>query len=371
MTFTLGIEFKLHVFGESHGECIGVVIEGCPPGLLIDINQIQQDLDKRKPGGSPLVSTRSETDKLRILSGIFEERATGGPITLSIENLDVDSSSYAKTKYIPRPGHADFTAAIKYKEFNDHRGSGFFSGRMTAAFVMAGGVAKQLLNNHGIKVFAYVIQIGTTKTKKKITVHDIEENVYENVVRSADIGTISSMESEIVKAKEDGDSVGGIVECRITGIPVGLGEPIFDSVESVLSHSMFSIPGVKGIEFGSEFAGSRRRGSENNDSPIIVDGKIEWSKNDAGGILGGITNGAPVIFRIAFKPTATISKKQSTVDLRKMQETTIEAKGRHDPCIVPRAVPVVEALAAITIVDLLMRNTFISHKGNGGSRSAR
>ncbi len=355
MTFTFGREFKLHVFGESHGECIGVVIEGCPPGLLIDIEQIQQDLDKRRPGSSPLVTARTERDKLRILSGIFNDRATGAPITLSIQNHDVDSSSYEKSRYIPRPGHADFTAGIKYKGFNDHRGSGFFSGRMTAAFVMAGGVAKQLLINHGIKVLAHVVQIGNTETKKKLTVQNIEDNVYENAIRTADIDAIPLMELEIVTAKEDGDSVGGVIECRVLGTPVGLGEPIFDSVESVLSHSMFSIPGVKGIEFGSGFAGSSKRGSENNDSPIIVDERIEWRKNDAGGILGGITNGAPVVFRIAFKPTATIAKKQSTVDLMKMQETTIESRGRHDPCIVPRAVPVVEAIAAITIIDLLMK----------------
>ena len=372
MTFTLGTKFKIHVFGESHGEGIGVVVEGCPPGLILDVDQIQRELNKRRPGSSTLVSTRDEKDQVHIMSGIFEGRTTGAPITMSIQNQDVDSSSYDKNKHTPRPGHADYTSRIKYKGFNDHRGSGFFSGRITAAFVMAGAIAKQLLVDEGIKVLAHVTQIGIIEAKQNVTIQDIENNVYANIVRTADKDTVQQMESEIAKAKDDGDSVGGIVECHIVGVPVGLGEPIFDSVESVISHSMFSIPAVKGIEFGSGFAGSGKRGADNNDSPILVEGCIRWSKNDAGGVLGGITNGAPVTFRVAIKPTATIAKKQATVDLMKMEETTIEAEGRHDPCIVPRVVPVIEAMASISIVDLMLRNySTTNNKSNNVSGGGR
>jgi chorismate synthase len=275
---------------------------------------------------------------------------------MTIPNTDVDSSPYEEFRHTPRPGHADYTARIKYDENNDYRGGGFFSGRMTAAFVMAGSLAKQELANQGIQVFAHVVQIGQVAAKQDISLQEIEKNVYGNSVRCADTKSVSGMEEEITKAKEDGDSVGGIIECQIVGVPVGLGEPIFDSVESVISHAMFSIPGVKGIEFGSGFKGSSKRGSENNDSPIIIDGEIQWSKNDAGGALGGISNGAPIVFRVAFKPTASIAKEQRTVDLTKMKETSIQIKGRHDPCIVPRAVPVVEGLAAVVIVDLFMRS---------------
>ncbi len=355
MTFTLGTKFKIHVFGESHGENIGVIVEGCPPGLTLNVDQIQDDLSRRRPGTSPIVTSRTEKDQVRVKSGMFKGITTGAPIVLSIQNQDVDSSSYDRYKDTPRPGHADYTARIKYKGFNDPRGSGFFSGRMTAAFVMAGAIAKQMLVDEGIKILAHTTRIGDIESSQDVTIQQIEENVYENSVRTANGDSIHLMESEIIAAKDDGDSVGGVIECKIVGLPVGLGEPIFDSLESVISHSMFSIPGVKGIEFGSGFAGSCKRGSQNNDSPILVDGKVGWSKNDAGGILGGISNGAPVIFRIAIKPTSTIAKKQNTVDLKKMKETTLEVEGRHDPCIVPRAVPVVEALAAITIIDLVKR----------------
>ena len=356
MTFTFGKDFKMQVYGESHGEGIGVIVEGFPPGLVIDTSMIQLDLDRRRPGSGQLVSSRSEKDQVSVRSGIFNGKSTGAPIAMTIPNIDVDSSAYEEFRNAPRPGHADYTARIKYDENNDYRGGGFFSGRMTAAFVMAGSLAKQALENQKVRVFAHVIQIGQVASKQDISLQDIEKNVYTNSVRCADTESVSDMEAEITKAKEEGDSVGGIIECRIEGVPVGLGEPIFDSVESVISHAMFSIPGVKGIEFGSGFSGSSKRGSENNDSPIIVDGEIQWSKNDAGGILGGITNGAPIVFRIAFKPTASIAKEQRTIDLVKMEETSIQIKGRHDPCIVPRAVPVIEGMAAAVIVDLFKRN---------------
>lgn len=359
MNFTIGSKFKIHVFGESHGECIGVIVEGCPSGIEIDTDLIQRDLDRRRPGSSELVSPRKEKDQLEILSGIFKGKSTGAPISMIVRNGDVDSSAYEEFRKTPRPGHADFTAQMKYKNFNDSRGGGIFSGRMTVAFVMAGAIAKQLLGFKSIEVFAYTTQIGTVKLKTQVQVEKLRTMVYHNPVRTLDAGSSQQMAAEIIKAKNDKDSVGGIVECHIIGVPIGVGEPLFDSVESCISHAIFSIPGVKGIEFGSGFLGSSNRGSENNDPLMIQDGKVGWSKNDAGGILGGISNGAPIIFRTAFKPTPTIGKTQQTVDLHAMKETEIQGAGRHDPCIVPRAVPVVEAMAAITFLDLLMRQTSI------------
>lgn len=357
MTFTFGREFRIHVFGESHGDCIGVIVEGCPPGLEIDEAMIQEDLDKRRPGISNLVSSRVERDKVIIQSGAFNGRSTGAPITLIVPNMDVDSSPYEKIQTTPRPGHADYTSRVKYEGFNDYRGGGVFSGRMTVAFVMAGSIAKLVLKSSKIEVMAHVVQVGKEMITRKISNQEIRSNVYSNPVRCADEGLVRRLQSEIENAKQEGDSVGGIIECRAFGLPVGIGEPIFDSVESLISHAMFSIPGVKGIEFGSGFKGASMRGSENNDSLILSKGKVDWKKNDAGGVLGGITNGAPVVFRVAFKPTPSISREQCTVDLETMEETTLYMQGRHDPCIVPRAVPVVESLTAIAFVDLMKRGT--------------
>ncbi|MFW9786041.1 MAG: chorismate synthase [Candidatus Thorarchaeota archaeon] len=355
MTFSFGKEFRIHVYGESHGEGIGVVVEGVPPGLNMDEEMIQQELDKRRPGGSEITSSRSEQDQVSIHSGMFNGKSTGAPITLSISNKDVDSSSYEVIRHTPRPGHADYTARVKFEGYNDYRGGGTFSGRMTAAFVMAGALAKSILKEHGVMVLAHVVQIGQVSINEEVSDYEISKNVYENPVRCAHADIVSEMTNEIAEAKADGDSVGGIVECRVLGVEPGIGEPLFDSVESVISHAMFSIPGVKGVEFGSGFAGSLRRGSENNDSLILREGKIDWAKNDSGGILGGITNGAPIVFHVALKPTPSISRAQRTIDLEKMEETSIQTKGRHDPSIVPRAVPVVEGLAAVVLVDLLMR----------------
>ena len=356
MTFSFGKEFKIHVFGESHGELIGVTVEGCTPGLEIDTSLIQPDLDKRRPGAGNLVSSRTETDTVRIHSGVFQGRATGAPITMTVLNLDVDSSSYEETRIRPRPGHADYTSRVKYDGFNDYRGGGVFSGRMTAAFVMAGSIAKVMLRRMGIEILAHVIQIGPEKVSRDATDQEIRSNAYSSSSRCAVVESAEVMQAEIERAKRNGDSIGGVVECRILGVPVGYGEPLFDSVESVIAHAMFSIPGVKGVEFGSGFRGASLRGSENNDSPTIRDGGIEWTKNDAGGVLGGITSGAPVLFRVAFKPTPSISKQQSTVDLERMEMSTLTIGGRHDPCIAPRAVPVVEGLAAVAMTDFALRS---------------
>ncbi|MFX1483808.1 MAG: chorismate synthase [Promethearchaeota archaeon] len=356
MTFSFGKEFKMHVFGESHGELVGVTVEGCTPGLVIDTKQIQRNLDLRRPGASDLSTTRSESDTVMIRSGVFQGRATGAPITMTIPNLDVDSSSYEQIRSTPRPGHADYTSRVKYDGFNDYRGGGVFSGRMTAAFVMAGSLAKTMLQKKGIEVLAHTVQVGAARVSRVVTDQEIRTNVYSNAVRCAAEGLIDRFEESIEQARKDGDSVGGVVECRVLGVPVGYGEPLFDSVESVMSHAMFSIPGVKGIEFGSGFRGTELRGSENNDPIILRDKGIGWAKNDAGGILGGITNGAPIVFRVAIKPTSSISREQSTVNLDLMEETTLTVQGRHDPCIVPRAVPVIEGLAAVVMNDLVLRS---------------
>jgi chorismate synthase len=356
MTFTFGKDFKIQVFGESHGEEIGVVVEGCPPGLEIDEAQIQTELNRRRPGTGSLVSPRSEPDVFAIRSGVFKGKTTGAPLVMTIPNTDVDSSSYEEIKDTPRPGHADYTARVKYRGFNDYRGGGVFSGRLTAAMVMAGSIAQQLLRQRSIEVLAHVVQIGNESVDSDLSDNEIRSNVYSNPIRCGDDKSAKKMQKVIEGVKSEGDSIGGIIECRIVGIPAGIGEPLFDSVESVLSHAMFSIPGAKGVEFGSGFKGASMRGSENNDPPLLVDGTVSWSKNDAGGVLGGITNGAPVVFRVAFKPTSTISKDQHTVDLSKMEETKLQARGRHDPCIVPRAVPVVVGLAAVGMADLLKRD---------------
>jgi chorismate synthase len=356
MTFTFGKEFRIHVFGESHGECIGVIVEGSLPGLEIDSTQIQSDLDRRRPGASNLASSRAEHDKVAIQSGVFNGRTTGAPITLMVPNTDIDSSSYEKIRTTPRPGHADYTSRIKYGGFNDYRGGGFFSGRITAAFVMAGCIAKLVLRNKGCDVLAHVVQIGKEKIVHELSNREIESNTYSNPVRCADDKAVEKFQTEIERARQEGDSVGGIIECRVLGVPVGIGEPLFDSVESVISHAMFSIPGAKGVEFGSGFRGATMRGSENNDPLLLRNGRIIWDKNDAGGVLGGITNGAPVVFKVAFKPTPSISREQRSVNLERMEEISLRVRGRHDPCIVPRAVPVVEGLTAIALADLIKRN---------------
>jgi len=327
---SFGKKFKITVFGESHGKCVGVVVEGCPIGQKIDLNLIQNDLNKRKPGQSELTSARHEDDIFELLSGVFNGKATGAPITMIIKNKDTDSSGYEEIKNIPRPGHADYPAKIKYQNLNDYRGGGIFSGRITAAFVLAGALAKQVLKKRKITVDAEIIQIGNSRKKQDI-------------------------EKEIIKVKKSEDSIGGLIECKIIGLPVGIGEPLFDSIESVLSHAIFSIPGVKGIEFGSGFKCVNMKGSQHNDPIIIHNGKIMSKTNNAGGILGGLSNGMPVIFRVAIKPTSSISIIQKTVNLEKNKECNLKIRGRHDPCIALRAAPVIEGMAAISILDFLLR----------------
>jgi chorismate synthase len=353
MENSIGKMFTITSFGESHGRCIGVVIDGCPAGLPVSEEDIQKEVDRRKPT-SPIATTRAEEEKVEVLSGILDSHTTGAPVCLLIWNTDIDSTEYERIKSLPRPGHADYTAFVKYGGFNDYRGGGRFSGRITATFVMAGAVAKKLLSRIGVEILAHTVEIGGVKAAAK-GLDEIRARVETNPLKCADTEAAEEMLRMVEQAKNEGDSVGGIIEGIALNMPVGLGEPVFDTLEGDLSKALFAIPAVKGVEFGSGFSAARKRGSENNDPFSIKDGRIVTTTNNAGGIIGGISNGMPVVLRVAVKPTSSIAIKQDTVDIREMKNTTIEVKGRHDACIVPRAVPAVEAMMAITLCDFAIR----------------
>jgi len=351
---SLGRLFVITSFGESHGECVGIVIDGCPAGLPITVEDIQKELDRRKPGTGVVATRRVEEDKVEILSGVFNGTTTGASICLLIWNKDIDSSEYEKTRFLPRPGHADYTAFVKYGGFNDFRGGGRFSGRITATFVMAGAIAKKLLKLAGIEVLAHTVEIGGVRAEAK-GFDEIRENAEKNEVRCADLKAAEEMMRLIERVKEEGDSIGGIVEGIAINMPVGLGEPVFDTLDGELAKALFAIPAVKGVEFGSGFSAAQRRGSENNDSFAIRNDKVVTTTNNAGGVLGGISNGMPIVVRVVVKPTSSIAKHQKTVNLESMVPADLAVKGRHDVCIVPRAVPVVESMMAITFCDFALR----------------
>ena len=338
-------------FGESHGKTVGAVLDGCPAGLEISEKEIQKMLDYRKPGTSLITTQRKEGDKVEIISGVFRGFTTGAPITLVIWNKDQKSRDYENLKTKLRPGHSDYPAMVKYNHFNDYRGGGRFSGRLTATHVMGGAIAKKLLKvTLGIDTNSFTKQIGKIKLEKEFDEKKIKY-IYKNDVRCPDDSTAKKMKTSILSARKKGDSLGGIIESVTTNVPVGLGDPIFNSLESDLSKAIFSIPSVKGVEFGSGFDGSKLFGSENNDLYTIKKGKIETKTNNSGGILGGISNGMPITIKIAFKPASSISQKQSTVDIKTKKVTTLQVQGRHDPCVVPRAPPVVDSLVALTLAD--------------------
>src|SRR5271157_3011065 len=353
---SFGKNFVVTSFGESHGRMVGVVLDGVPAGHEIELEAINKEMGRRKPGQSAITTSRSEEDHVECLSGLFNGTTTGAPVTLVAWNKDVDSSVYEKFKDIPRPGHADYTATIRYGGYQDYRGSGRFSGRLTACLVMAGAFASQIFKDKlSITIGAHAREIAGIRYDGEVDVDRIRERIETNPVRCYDDTIAKEMEEAIDAARNDMDSVGGIVECIIQGLPAGLGDPYFDSVESQLANLAFSIGAVKGIEFGAGFRTARMRGSEDND-PYAVDsdGSIITTSNNAGGILGGITTGAPIVFRVAFKPTSSIGKPQKSVNLVTREPVDLEYEGRHDPCIVPRAVPVVEAAAAIVVLDLLI-----------------
>lgn len=344
---TLGKHYRITSIGESHGKIVGVVIDGCPAGLKLDMEQLQKDLDRRKPGQSNITTQRKEEDQAEVLTGLYNGITTGAPITIITHNKDRDSSKYLEQRWTPRPGHADYTAGLRYGENQDPRGGGRFSGRNTVGFVMAGSVAKQLLSRIGTNIVGYTQQIGDVVTPEPKDFEHIEENP----VRCPDPLTAEKMIKVVEDAKADKDSVGGKVRCIAFNPPKGIGDPIFDTLEGCLGKAFFSIPAVKAVEFGSGVESAGMCGSEYNDQYTVQDGEVVTITNNSGGILGGISNGMPIVATVTFKPTPSIGKPQRTVDIRTKEETMISIEGRHDPCIVPRAVPVVEAMMAVVLLD--------------------
>ncbi|MDP3765070.1 MAG: chorismate synthase [Nanoarchaeota archaeon] len=345
MSNTFGTLFRITTWGESHGRAIGVVLDGCPAGLEISEEEVQKELDKRAPGQSEVMSPRKEADKVEILSGVFEGKTTGMPISMVIYNKDVDSSKYEKIKYLLRPGHADFTYQIKHK-FRDYRGGGRSSARETAARVAAGAIAKKLLSKYGISVIAYVKEIAGIKASKI----DYRE-IYKNNVRCPDKNAAKKMEQSILKAKNEGDSVGGICEIVALNVPAGLGKPIYNKLEADLGSAILGINAVKGVEFGTGFELARMKGSRSNDEFIVKNNKIVTKTNHHGGILGGISTGMPIVMKAVVKPASSILKKQRTINYKTMKQETISVEGRHDPATIVRFPPIAEAMTAIVLAD--------------------
>lgn len=353
MKNTLGNNLTVTLFGESHGECVGAVIDGITPGITVDNEFIEKLLSRRRPHGK-ISTPRSESDPFEIKSGVFCGKTTGTPICIIIPNGDTHSKDYESTRYLARPSHADYTANCKYHGFEDYRGGGHFSGRITAALVAVGGILIPVLEGKGIKIGTHIKQIGSVSDREfNDTLNDILK-LNELDFAVLDSNEAQNMTNEILKAREQGDSVGGVLETAVIGLPCGLGEPWFDTVEGLLSHALFSIPAVKGVEFGAGFSLAGMNGSDANDSFEIKDGKVSTTTNNSGGINGGITNGMPIIFRTAFRPTPTISKPQNTIDMSKGENAVLEAKGRHDPCIVHRARVVQDSVTAIVLADMLI-----------------
>jgi chorismate synthase len=320
-------------------------------------------VDKRRPLATG-TTRRMEEDNVEILSGIFNDHTTGAPICLLVWNRDVDSSEYERMRFLPRPGHADFTAFMKYGGFNDYRGGGRFSGRITAGFVMAGAVAKKLLSLNHIEIMAHTVEIGGIDAEIR-SFAEIRVNIEKNPLRCADLKAAEAMAEAIERAEAEGDSLGGVVEGIALNVPVGLGAPVFDTLDGELAKALFAIPAVKGVEFGAGFSVAEMKGSENNDPFAIKDGRVVTTANNAGGILGGISNGMPIVVRVAVKPTSSIDKEQETVDIKNMKAATLAVKGRHDVCIVPRAVVVVEAMMAVTLCDFALRAGILQLKTGG------
>lgn len=336
---------------------MGAVIDGIPAGTVIDTEALARFMARRAPGSGPLSTPRRESDLPEIVSGTADGVCCGAPLCIIIKNTDARSADYERIRSVPRPSHADYPAYVKYGGHNDIRGGGQFSGRLTAPFCAAGGIALQLLEKRGIRVFSHILSAGGIKDEPFDPVSPDTERLGALAgLRLAvlDPAAGERMAAEIKAAHADGDSVGGIAECMVTGLPAGVGEPIYDSLESRIASLVFSIPAVKGVEFGSGFAGSALRGSRNNDPYRVLDGRIVTSSNNSGGICGGISTGMPVLFRAAFKPTPSISRPQDSVLLEEMKDETLEITGRHDPCIVPRALPAVEAAAAMAVLDLMI-----------------
>lgn len=354
---SFGKNIKIGIFGESHGPAIGVLIEGLPPGVEINMEYIMKMMNRRKPGMGKNVTKRKESDVPEILSGVYNGHTTGMPLCAIIRNTDTRSRDYSNLKYIPRPGHADYTAYIKYKGYNDIRGGGAFSGRLTAPLVFAGALAKNILEKKGINIVSHIKRIGNIKDSAlNNLIYDKKQQaaILDNKFPMVEKTSAKAAEKLIEEVRIDGDSIGCTIETAVYGIETGTGSCGFESLESVISGICFGVPGVKGIEFGKGFEFNEMRGSESNDAFFIKDGTIKTKTNNMGGILGGISNGMPLVFSVCMKPTPSIAKKQNSVDLEKNESAILEIKGRHDPCIGVRAVPVIEACAALALLDFAM-----------------
>lgn len=355
---TTGEVFKVTTFGSSHGVALGAVVDGCPAGIRLSEEDIQRELDKRRPGVSKITTARGESDNVQILSGIFEGKTDGTPIAAVVYNRDFDSSAYESLRDTPRPGHGDFTWKAKYNHY-DYRGGGRGSGRVTIGQVVGGAVAKKILKELDITVVSHVTQVGEIKANT-VNINQIEEKIKGNPVKCADPKAARKMEELILKLKSEGESVGGVVETVVLDTPAGLGEPVFDKLDADLAKAMMAIGSVKGVEIGAGFEVASLTGYDTNDEFYIAsNGKIKTTTNQSGGILGGISNGMPIVVRIAVKPTPSISLLQKTVDLKEMKDVEIEINGRHDPCICPRVTAVAEASAAMVLADHLLRGGFI------------
>ncbi|MGM9604515.1 MAG: chorismate synthase [Faecousia sp.] len=357
MSSTYGEHLKLSIFGQSHGAAIGMTLDGIPAGLPVDLEKLQVFLNRRAPGQNDYSTPRREEDRPEFLSGLLNGFTCGAPLAAIIRNTNTRSGDYANLKDCPRPGHADYTAQVKYGGFQDAAGGGHFSGRLTAPLCIAGGLCKQWLEEKGIRIGAHIAAIAGVKDDSfdpiapQLDMVGIDFPVL-------DAGAGAKMREAVAAARMEQDSVGGIIECAVTGLPVGLGEPMFGGAEGRIAQIVYGIPAVKGVEFGIGFEAANLHGSENNDAFHMENGKVVTATNHCGGILGGITNGMPLLFRAAFKPTPSISQVQQSVSLSRGNDQELVVKGRHDPCIVPRAVPVVEAAAAIAIFDLLLENGY-------------
>lgn len=348
---TFGTLLRLTTFGESHGEAIGGVLDGYPSGVLIDKEYIHTQMMRRRPGQSAITTSRNEADEVEFLSGIFEGRSTGTPIAFIIRNNNNHSADYENLRNVYRPSHADYVYTAKYG-VRDHRGGGRSSARETAVRVCAGALAQLVLKEHGIEICAYTSRVGDIELPGSYEEHDLSA-VDSNVVRCPNAQVAARMEQLILDVKREGDTVGGVVTCVVKGVPVGLGEPLYDKLSARLAQAMLSINAAKGFEYGNGFAGACGRGSQQNDIFCVKDGHVGTTTNNSGGIQGGISNGMDIYFRVAFKPVATLLMQQPTISVSG-EETTVLARGRHDPCVVPRAVPVVEAMSALSILDFLL-----------------
>jgi chorismate synthase len=341
-------------FGESHGPRIGIVIDGCPAGLELTASEIQRDLQRRRPSTDKFSTERIEGDQVEISSGVFNNRTTGAPIHLSVLNLDVRSEGYEERKFTPRPGQADLVARVKYRGHEDYRGGGRFSARITIGFVAAGVVAKKLISTIGIAVYAHTIEIGGIRAKRQPPDEEAK-TARDNALACSDPEAAAMMDNAIAEAKTRGDTLGGVIEAVATGVPIGLGEPVFDNLDGDLSKAFFAIPSVKAVEVGAGLESARMRGSEYNDQLTVKEGKIQSLTNNAGGVTGGLSNGQPLVCRIALRPPSSISIPQTTVNLQTMKQQSLSIKGRFDACVVPRAIPIVEAMMAIVLADHSLR----------------